>query len=70
MTMSKRELVELKELIDSVFVRLELLEKVIAGAKCSHNDPWKYNVMDLIEQIYDLLGSIKKKADSIENSLS
>jgi len=51
---------ELLELIDGIYARLELLEKAIARAQCS-SEGWRYNALDLVEQVYDLLSTLRAK---------
>jgi len=60
--MKKEEIDEIKDAIDNIFVRLEYLEKILARVKCSE-ESWKYNVLDLMEQVYDRLSYIRRKLD-------
>ena len=55
------------ELLDQVFVRMELLEGVLSRiASKSEEGGWVYQVMDVIEQIYDYLSMLKKKIGCCE----
>jgi hypothetical protein len=67
----KREnLLKLKEIIDNVYVRLEYLERIISSASCPGSDAWKYNVLDVLEQIYDMLSKLRKEVDELERTTS
>ena len=55
------------ELLDQVFVRMELLEGVLSRiASKSEEGGWVYQVMDVMEQIYDYLSMLKKKIGCCE----
>ncbi len=60
--MKEEEIDEIKDAIDNIFVRLEYLEKILARVRCNE-DSWKYNVLDLMEQVYDRLSYIKRRLD-------
>jgi len=52
------------ELVDRVYVRMELLEGILArAARSGDSRGWVYQAMDVIEQIYDHLSALKKRIE-------